>query len=33
MDLGIKKVSHPKTKPQEPRKYAILGALFSIQTQ
>ena len=30
---GIKKVSHNTEKPQEPRKYAILGALFSTQTQ
>lgn len=29
---GIKKVSHLTEKPQEPRKYAILGALSSIQT-
>ena len=32
IDTGIKKVSHPKEKPQKPRNYAILGALFSIQT-
>ena len=31
--IGIKKVSQPKEKPQELRKYAILGALFSIRTQ
>ena len=30
---GIKKVSRPKEKPEEPRKYAILEALFSIQTR
>lgn len=33
MNLGIKKVSRSTEKPQEPRKYAILVALFSTQTR